>query len=90
MDFLSPKLIVEFEQDSRSIVIRHPDRDQYPYPLVTIRPETYSAMTFEEASEFLGSRFLLLIPAMREQFKDELAKLAASETGKGFRQPPKT
>jgi hypothetical protein len=88
MNFLSPILTIRFDATSKSILIYHPDKSQFPDPLVTIREETYSAMTFEEAAEFVGSRILLLIPGMREQFKDELARLASSETGKGFRGKP--
>jgi hypothetical protein len=85
VDFLSETLIVHFEPASKSLLIRHPDRDAFPDPLVTIREETYSGMSFEEACEFVGSRVMLLIPQMRQQYGDELRRLSASEQGKGFK-----
>lgn len=78
MEFLSHTLVINFDSSSKSLLISHPDKSKYPDPLVTIREETYSGMNFEEATKFVGSRILLLIPAMREHFKDELNRMASS------------
>ncbi len=78
MEFLSSILVVQFDSVTKSLLIFHPDKSQFPEPLVTIREETYSRMSFEEATSFVGSRILLLIPAMREHFRDELNRMASS------------
>jgi hypothetical protein len=84
MDFLSSTLVVRLDPTSECLLISHPDSLKFPEPLVTIRKETYSGMNFEEATAFVGSRILLLIPGMREHFKGELNQMASTETGKGF------
>lgn len=82
MNFFSDTLVVRFDEATRSVLITHPDIESFPHPFVTIREETYSSMTFDEISEFLGARLLLLIPAMREQFKAQIEARANSEFGK--------
>ncbi len=82
MKFLSNNLIVQFDQSTGNLLVVHPNREDFPNPLVTIRPETYLAMSFDEAAEFVGSRLLLLIPGMREQYKQHIQRLAASPDGK--------
>ena len=82
MKFLSSTLIVKFEQSTGNLLIMHPNLEEFPYPFVTIRQQTYSSMSFEEASAFVGSRLLLLIPEMREQYKEYIDSLASSEDGK--------
>lgn len=81
MNFLSDTLIVKYDRSTKSLLISHPDTKEFGQPLVNIREETYSAMTLEEVSEFIGARILLLIPEMRQQFKDEIERLASSEHG---------
>jgi hypothetical protein len=39
-------------------------------------------MKFDELSEFLGSRLLLLMPDLRENFKDEIQAWVNSEAGR--------
>jgi hypothetical protein len=85
MNFLSNTLIVSFDENTQSLLISHPDTTNFPQPFVTIRQETYSAMKFDEASEFLGARLILLIPAIREHFKEEIDALSKSEFGKSKR-----
>lgn len=85
MEFLSQVFSVRFDPTSRCLLIVHPDKTTFPDPLVTIRHETYSGMSFQEMSAFLGSRLLLLIPEMRDHFKTELDHLGASDTGQGFK-----
>jgi hypothetical protein len=81
MKFLSSTLVVNYDSASQNLQISHPDQRQFSQPLVTIRAETYSAMSLEELAEFLGSRLLLLIPEMREHYKDHIEQLAASKDG---------
>jgi hypothetical protein len=81
MKFLSDKIIVKFDTSSENIQIFNPNEREFPDPLVNIAKNTYSDMSFTDAAEFLGSRLLLLMPSMREHFKDELAQLASSEHG---------
>lgn len=83
MNFLSGTLIIRFDNETKSILVEHPDRENYPYSLVNIRHETYSAMDFDAACNFIGSRVVLLIPALREQYKEDIERLASSETGSG-------
>jgi hypothetical protein len=82
MDVLSDVLTVRFDSKSNSLMILRPDDAQ---PLVQVRHETYSAMSFDEAAEFVGARILLLMPEMRKQFDAEIKQMASSETGKGLR-----
>lgn len=82
MKFLSETFVVRFDESTKSLLILHPDKVEFPDPLVTIRQETYASMEFNEAAEFLGARLLLLIPSMREQFKEHLDRLASSEDGR--------
>lgn len=81
MNFFSDKLIVNFDNETKSLLISHPDVQEFPYPLVTLREETYSSMSFDEFAAFLGARLLLLMPAMREQFETQIEKRANSEFG---------
>lgn len=82
MNFLSDTLVVRYDKATKSLLISHPDTANFPHPFVNLREETYSAMTLDEVSEFLGARLLLLIPEMREHFKAEIEKLSNSEFGK--------
>ena len=76
MNFLSDHLIVRFDNTTCSVVIEHPNKTEYLAPLVQIRKDTYSDMSFDELSAFLGSRLLLLMPAMRAHFDTEIQKMS--------------
>lgn len=76
MSFLSKTLVVRFDDQSKSVLIEHPDRKEFPSPLVQIRYETYSEMSFDEACAFIGSRIVLLIPDLREQYQKDIDRLA--------------
>ena len=78
VDILSDRLVVRYDDSLQSIVIEHLNDEGRMGPLVRVRHETYSKMSFEECSEFLGARVLLLMPSMREHFKAELDKMASS------------
>jgi hypothetical protein len=82
MKILNDKFIVKYDEGLQSLLIMHPDEKQVSNPLVTIRTETLSKMSFLEASQFLGERLMLLIPQLRERYKNDLAKLAKAEDDK--------
>jgi len=75
MNVLSDSLTVSYDQELKSLVILHPDRETFRDPLVRIREETYSKMSFDELAAFLGARVLLLMPAMRSQFEKEIDQM---------------
>lgn len=75
MNIFSNSLIVRYDDSIESVVIEHPEKNEFPSAFVQIREETFSKMTFEEFSQFLGARLLLLMPSMRDQFKDEIEKM---------------
>jgi hypothetical protein len=72
MNVLSSRLEVEYDHGRGAVLIRHPDRQQFPSPLVEIRRETLNEMSLKAAAEFIGERRILLSPALRETFKDYL------------------
>jgi hypothetical protein len=82
MNVLNDKFIVKYDEKLQSILIIHPDEKQVSNPLVTIRAETLGKMNFLEASQFLGERLMLLIPQLRERYKDDLAKLTKARDAK--------
>ncbi len=79
MNFLSDSLCVRYDAALKSIVVEHPDRAQFPQPLVQIREETYATMNLMELSEFIGLRLLLLMPTMRDHFKEEIERMASRD-----------
>lgn len=76
MNILNDTFIVKYDDDLQSVLIIHPDEKKVPGAIVRIRAETLAKMSFQEASQFLGEKLMLLIPQLREQFADELANLA--------------
>ena len=75
MNIFSDSLIVRYDQRLQSIVIEHPDKREFSSPLVQIREETFEQMTFAKCAEFIGARLLLLMPTMREHFKEEIEQM---------------
>lgn len=69
-ELLSDEFTVRWDPALDSIVIAHPDAKKFPQPHVQIRAETLSGMSFEEASQFIGERLVLLIPALHERYVD--------------------
>ena len=80
-ELLSNEFIVRWDEELDSLVIVHPDGERFPRPHVQIRASTLADMPFEQASQFIGERLVLLIPALRERYVD-------SKTGV-LREPPK-
>ena len=74
MNVLNDKFIVQYDVKEQSLLIVHPDEKRVSNPLVSIRAETLSKMNFVKASQFLGERLILLIPQLRERYKDDIAK----------------
>lgn len=70
MNLLSDQLSVEFDASQDALLIWHPDRNAFPSPLITVRAECLRGLSFDEAAGFIGERIVLLMPALREIFKD--------------------
>lgn len=66
------RYVVEFDSERDAYVIDQPDRDPDLLPMIVIRRETLEAMSLKKASEFIGSRLILLTPELKEMFKDYL------------------
>ena len=79
MDFLSDEVTIRFDSGTRDIGVFAKGQR-----LVQIRPESYGPMSFEELSEFIGARVLLLMPSMREQYREHISLSANSDVGTGF------
>lgn len=83
MKTLTNKIRLEFSDEKKSILIfnNEPGMD-WPLP-ITISTETLKKMSLSDAAEFVGERVLLLIPEMRELYKEYLY------SGDGFETLPK-
>jgi hypothetical protein len=69
--FLSSAFIVQWNRANDSLDIVHPVPTQIPHPLIAIPGATLRAMSLTEASEFVGSRLVLLIPELRSEWVDD-------------------
>ena len=69
-DFLSDKFIVRWDPQLASLLVEHPDSVNFPQPLVQIRASTLEGMSWQEASQFIGERLVLLMPTLRERYVD--------------------
>ena len=69
---LSDNFMVEYDKKKDALLIRHKNTQTYPTPLVEIKRDTLSTMTLSQASQFIGERLILLIPSLRDLFKDYL------------------
>ena len=79
MKFLTDSLCVRYDSELKSIVIEHSDHTLFPRPLVQIREETYSQMSFSKLADFVGSRVLLLMPTMRVHFNKDIERMTNQE-----------
>jgi hypothetical protein len=75
MNFLTDSLLVQYDEKLKSILIVHPEKDEFERKLVQIREETYAKMNFQQLAEFLGARLLLLMPTMRAHFEEEIDRM---------------
>ena len=69
-ELLSNEFLVRWDEELDSLVICHPDRQRFPRPHVQIRSSTLADMNFEQASQFIGERIALLMPAARMPLRD--------------------
>lgn len=69
-ELLSNEFIVRWDEELNSLVIVHPDGERFPRPHVQIRASTLADMNFEQASQSIGERLVLFIPALRERYVD--------------------
>lgn len=72
MNVFSQKLRVEYSEERQALLIINPEVEVNSGILVEIRIDTLKSMDFDQAALFLGQRLLLLIPEMRELFKQYL------------------
>lgn len=72
MNVFSDRFEVEFDKVRDAVLIWHPNRLEFPTPLIEIRRETLASMSLKEAAEFVGERLILLTPALRDLFADYL------------------
>lgn len=70
MNVLSSTLTVYWDVERRSLLILHPDREQFEFPLVEIRDATLGDLNWPAACQFIGERLVLLIPELREKYID--------------------
>ncbi|HWT29318.1 MAG TPA: hypothetical protein VN084_07380 [Methylophilaceae bacterium] len=70
MNVLSSTLTVCWDAEQESLLILHPDRMQFEFPLIEIRDSTLNSMDWPTACQFIGERLVLLIPALREKYID--------------------
>lgn len=69
-NIFSSELIVRWDEGSNSLTIVHPKSTSVRGCLVQIRSETLDAMSFAQASSFIGERLALLIPELRQRYVD--------------------
>ena len=67
---LSDTFIVRWDEDLQSLLIVHPDGEKFPHAHIQIRSVTLEGMNWREASQFIGERLILLIPALRARYVD--------------------
>jgi len=69
-DLMSNQIKVTWDEKLDSLLIDHADRNN-PRALIQIRNETHDEMTFEEASNFIGQRLIMLIPGLRSKYESQ-------------------
>ncbi|NML26352.1 hypothetical protein [Zoogloea dura] len=69
-DLLSNEFVVCWDTELASLLIAHPDAAKFPEALVQIRSQTLQGMSWQEASQFIGERLMLLMPELRARYLD--------------------
>ncbi len=69
MDILTRQLRVEYSEAGQALLIINPAHERQGLLPNHISLDMLGAMSFDEASAFVGSRILLRIPEMRELFQ---------------------
>lgn len=70
MNILSSTFTVSWDNERQSLLILHPDRELFDFPLIEISGSTLDEMEWQKASQFIGERLVLLIPELREKYID--------------------
>jgi len=68
---LSNEFIVRWDKQNMALSIEKICEGNEVLQLIQIKDETFTKMSFEESSKFIGERLILLIPHLREKFKKE-------------------
>lgn len=68
-EFLSDEFQVRWDEALNSLLLVHPKHPEPP--MVRIRAETLSRMSFAAASQFIGERLVLLMPGLRQRYVDD-------------------
>ena len=71
MNIYSDQLLVRFDAERRSLVIEHPNPRGVINPVIEIALDTLTSMNFQEASQFVGERLILLMPGIRPHFSKD-------------------
>lgn len=72
MNSFSNKYIVEYNDDHGEFIIDFYKKTNDCMPLVIIKTEVLKEMNFKQASEFVGERLILLMPALRKIYEEYL------------------
>lgn len=72
MNSFSNKYIVEFNENQGEFTIDFVKKNDDCMPLVVIKTEVLKKMDLKQASEFMGERLILLMPALRKIYEDYL------------------
>ena len=80
-ELLSSEFIVRWDEGLESLLVVHPDRLRFPQPHVQIRSSTLDPMSCQQASQFIGERLVLLIPALRERYVNPETGMLRTESG---------
>ena len=80
-ELLSNEFKVRWDEQLQSLLIVHPDVARFPQPHVQIRSATLGPMSWQQASQFIGERLVLLIPALRDRYVDPATGLLRTERG---------
>ena len=68
MNIYSDLLTVRFDEQRQALLIEHPDSKAVINPLIEMKLTMLQAMDFEQASQFIGERLILLMPGLRPHF----------------------
>lgn len=71
LDILSNKIVLKWNDESKSLCINTDGKDGGG-SLINIKYDRLQKMSFKEACEFVGGDILLLMPAIRRLYADEL------------------
>lgn len=70
--FSNDTYIIKYDDKLQSLLIIHPDKSVFTRPILQFRVETLATMSFQAASRVLGQNLMVMIPQLRDLFKEEL------------------